>query len=93
MMNGMMAGVGIVPALFWIALLAVVVWAIARIFPSQTNTTTPGAAGIDPAVETLRVRFGRGEINAEEYLSALEVLKTGISVPSKGILARYPHRR
>jgi putative membrane protein len=87
-MMGGMGGLGTIFVLFWISLLAVVVWAVARIAPSRTDTTPQNGGGNDPAVEALRVRFGRGEIDAEEYLRALETLKSGPSAPGKELPAR-----
>ncbi len=91
MMNGfggMMGGLGIFTVLFWIALLAIVVWAAARIFPSRTDTLPRSAQGTDPAVEALRVRFARGEIDAEEYRRALETLDADPSRPGNEVSAR-----
>jgi putative membrane protein len=94
MMNGLggmmggMGGLGTIFVLFWISLLAVVIWAMARIFPSRAAATPQSPAGDDPAVEALRIRFGRGEINAEEFLCTLEVLESGPSAPSKELPVR-----
>ncbi len=91
MMNGfggMMGGFGIFTVLFWIALLTIVVWAVARIFPSCTDTKPPSVEGPDPAVEALRVRFARGEIDAEEYRRALEVLDVSPSRPGSEVSVR-----
>ncbi|HEY6583014.1 MAG TPA: hypothetical protein VIZ60_18030 [Rubrobacter sp.] len=87
-MMGGVGGMGTIFVLFWISLLAVVVWAVVRIVPSRTDATLGSGAGDDPAVEALRVRFGRGEIDAEEYLRALETLKSGPSAPGKELPAR-----
>ena len=90
-MMGGVGGLGTIFVLFWISLLAVVVWAVVRIVPSRTDATLgsgAGGAGDDPAVEALRVRFGRGEIDAEEYLRALEVLKSGPFAPGKELTVR-----
>ncbi|MCA3748647.1 MAG: SHOCT domain-containing protein [Rubrobacter sp.] len=62
----------LVPALFWIGLLALIAWAIVRIFPSNRGG---GEARRDPAEEILRERFARGEISAEEYERGLETLR------------------
>ena len=87
-MMGGVGGLGTIFVLFWISLLAVVVWAVVRIVPSRTDDTLGSGAGDDPAVEALRVRFERGEIDAEEYLRALEVLKSGPSAPGKELTVR-----
>ena len=56
--------------------LGVVVWAIIKFLPDWQNRI-----GLDrhedSAEETLRQRFARGEIDAEEYERSLEVLRSG----------------
>ena len=56
--------------------LGVVVWAIIKFVPDWQNRK-----GLDrhedSAEETLRQRFARGEIDAEEYERSLEVLRSG----------------
>jgi uncharacterized membrane protein len=56
--------------------LGVVVWAIIKFVPDWQNRI-----GLDrhedSAEETLRQRFARGEIDAEEYERSLEVLRSG----------------
>jgi len=87
-MMGGVGGLGTIFVLFWISLLAVVVWAVVRIVPSRTDATPGSGTGDDPAVDALRMHFGRGEIDAEEYLRALEVLKSGPSAPGKELTVR-----
>ena len=92
MMNGlggmMGGGLGATLLLFWIPLLAVVVWAVTRVFPPSAGAGPRSAAGDDPAIEALRVRYGRGEIDAEEYLHALGVLQSKPSAPEKELPVR-----
>ena len=57
----------IVPLLFWGGLIALVVWAVMRIFPGQRVGGEPQERGAQSAEEILRERFARGEIDAEEY--------------------------
>ena len=74
----MMGGFGflwmLVPALFLIGFIALVVWAITRMFPSGQQKASPdsheGSAG-----ETLRQRYARGEIDEGEYESTRRVLR------------------
>jgi putative membrane protein len=87
-MMGGMGGLGTIFVLIWVSILAVVVWAVVRIAPSRTDNAPRSGAGNDPAIEALRVRFGRGEIGAEEYLRALEVLHSGPSAPGKELTVR-----
>ena len=91
MMNGfggMLGGLGTLLVLSWISLLAVAIWAVARIIPPRTDAEHRSEAGEDPAVEALRLRFGRGEIGTEEYLRALEILEPGSSTPKKELPLR-----
>jgi uncharacterized membrane protein len=63
--------------LFWGGLVALIAWLVVRIFPKDRGDARPGAPR-NRAEEILRERFARGEITAEEYERALEVLRTGI---------------
>ena len=61
----------LIPLLFWGGLLALIAWAVVRIFPA-------GHAGGAPSAEDiLRERFARGEVSAEEYEERLRVLRGG----------------
>lgn len=64
--------------LIWIAVIALVVWALVRIFPNVQQQGGPGGitSGETPE-EILRRRVARGEIDAGEYERALEVLTNG----------------
>lgn len=70
MMN-MMYGYGIwwligtgLMILFWVAVILLVIWAVRSLFPRQRPS------GHDQALETLRQRYAKGEINAVEYEQA-----------------------
>ncbi len=66
----------LVPILFWAGLLAVIVWAVARIFPGdRSGGSGNGGFRRDPAEGILRERFARGEIDAEEYERTLATLR------------------
>jgi putative membrane protein len=56
--------------------LGVVVWAIIKVVPDWQNRIGLDRQE-DSAEETLRQRFARGEIEAEEYERSLEVLRSG----------------
>ena len=56
--------------------LGVVVWAIITFVPDWQNRMGLDRRE-DSAEETLRQRFARGEIDAEEYERSLEVLRSG----------------
>jgi putative membrane protein len=56
--------------------LGVVVWAIIKVVHDWQNRIGLDRRE-DSAEETLRQRFARGEIDAEEYERSLEVLRSG----------------
>ncbi|MGB3683060.1 MAG: hypothetical protein WA990_11310 [Rubrobacteraceae bacterium] len=66
----------LIPLLFWGGLLALIVWAIVRVFPGQRDSANFSGTPAKPAEEVLRERFARGEIDAGEYERSLEVLKS-----------------
>lgn len=68
----MTGGFGIFGFLFMAGLLILLVWALARLFPDRREQATDQP---QDAEETLRQRFARGEIEAEEYGRMLAVLK------------------
>jgi putative membrane protein len=74
-------------ALFWIGLLGLLIWALLRLLssgrsgmsvpagaPPWRSYGTPPAAGAS-AIEILRQRYARGEIDAETYQQMLERLQ------------------
>ncbi len=69
----MMAGMGwlglLAMLLFWVNLMALVIWGVSNLLPTQRPA--PQA----DAVEIVRQRFARGEISREEYLEAIETLR------------------
>jgi uncharacterized membrane protein len=74
----MMMGGGLILTLL---VVAVAVWAIIKVFPDWQDRV-----GLDRRVdsrregsaeETLRQRFARGEIDAQDYERSLEVLRNG----------------
>lgn len=59
--------------IFWIALLGVVVWLVARALNTRRPTVSaPG--GVERAREILAERYARGEISTEEYSERLDRL-------------------
>ncbi len=50
--------------LFWIAIILLVIWAVRSLFPRESRS------GQDQALEILRQRYAKGEINAAEYEQA-----------------------
>jgi putative membrane protein len=53
-------------ALFWIALLALIVWAAVRLFPTGADPRAPRDESNEPR-EILDRRLARGEIDVETY--------------------------
>jgi putative membrane protein len=70
---GLMAGMGwlgiLTMLLFWVGVLALIVWGLSNLFPTQRLSTETDA------VEIVRQRFARGELSREEYLQAVETLR------------------
>jgi putative membrane protein len=69
--SGMGAGGWILMTAFWVALLAVIVWAVTQLFPS-----TPKSGPLD----VLDRRLAAGEIDSETYQQARAAL-TGTARP------------
>jgi putative membrane protein len=72
----MMGGSGMVGLLVPILLVVLALWAISRMFPDWQDRVNPQRRE-DSAEETLRERFARGDIDAEEYGRSLEILQSG----------------
>jgi putative membrane protein len=66
----------LLPILFWGGLLALIVWAVIRIFPERRSGERSEVRGRS-SEEILRERFVRGEVDAEEYERSLGVLRNG----------------
>jgi putative membrane protein len=70
---GMMGGFGwlgmLTMLLFWIGVVALVVWALSNLFPARQATVEPDA------LEILKRRYARGEISHEEFVQAREALQ------------------
>lgn len=76
MMGGPMMGGGFMTfwLIFLVAIIALIVWLVMRLLPSQRGGNRPEARE-GSAEEILRERFARGEIDAEEYERSLGVLR------------------
>lgn len=70
---GMMAGMGwlgmLAMALFWVGLIALIIWGLRGLVVGQSTSRGPSA------LEILQQRFARGEISREEFEQARQVLK------------------
>ena len=62
----------IVPLLFWGGLIALIAWAVVHL--ASTRHHDDAGMHEESAEETLRQRFARGEIDAEEYEERRRVL-------------------
>jgi putative membrane protein len=77
-----MMGGGGLGSILLLVVLALVVWALIKAFPDWQdrlglNDRREDSRRADSAEETLRQRFARGEIEAEDYERSLEVLRNG----------------
>lgn len=82
----------LVPFFFWLGLIALVAWIVRRLFPRRSGGSGTVAPNRDPAEEILRERFARGDIEDDEYLRSLEILR-GEALPDGGATApRDPGR-
>ena len=68
----------LIPFLFWGGLLILIAWVVRRLFPRRSDDDHLEAPR-DSAEEILRERFARGDISAEEYERALEILRRGMA--------------
>jgi putative membrane protein len=84
-----MMGGGGIGSILLLVLLVVVIWAIIKLVPDWQerlglNDRREDSRGEDSAEETVRQRFARGEIDAEEYERSLEVLRHGRASEKSG---------
>jgi putative membrane protein len=61
--------------LFWFGLVALIVWALVSPRGRRGTSLIDPTVRRDPALDTLRERFARGEITAEEYAQSRQVLE------------------
>ena len=62
--GGMGYGAWMFMGLFWLVLLAVIIWAVVRLLPARRDA---GGRDVDSPEDILDRRFARGEIDAETY--------------------------
>jgi putative membrane protein len=72
--GGMNVGAWLFMGLFWVTLLALIVWLVVRLLPSS-NRPVPGADPQSPE-EILDRRFARGEIDEQTYAAQRTALAT-----------------
>jgi putative membrane protein len=83
--NGWWIGGMVVSLLFWAAIVLLIVAAIRHfggdhrhVPPSAPGTPSPSSsAGTQSALDTLKMRFARGEIDEEEYTRRADLLSSG----------------
>lgn len=70
MMTGFGMGFGwlgfLAMAIFWIVIIAAAIWLLSNLFPKDNPTAVAGNIS-DTAVDILKKRYARGEINKEEF--------------------------
>jgi len=71
---------GVLPFVFLLVLLGVAVWAIARVTRGPASVV-PSARRPDPALEEVRLRYARGEMNRDEFVQrARDLGATGLEL-------------
>jgi len=75
-LGGLLALLGCI--LLVVGVVVLIAWAIGRIGKTQPGAQppTPTQPATQDAVEVLRLRFARGEMTADEYIAAKQVLET-----------------
>lgn len=84
--NAGMALWGIIVSLFWLGLAAIAVWALVRwLGRASRSTLPPQVPSQQSALDILKVRYARGEIDTATYQSMREQLEppTGIMQGSR----------
>lgn len=71
--DGMGVGGWVLMSLAWVALIALVIWAISRLFPARSGRATPEQTTETPG-EILDRRLARGEIDTDEYARLRDAL-------------------
>lgn len=72
--NGMGAGGWVLMILSWVALIALIVWAIARLFPAISGGARREDADTATPQQILDRRLARGEIDTDEYARLRDAL-------------------
>ena len=61
---------------FWLVLLALIVWAVSRLLPGRQGHRTASQPGQETPEEILDRRFARGEVDLETYQMQRAALAT-----------------
>lgn len=75
----------------WIAILAVLVWALIRWWEGRTPVSGPSGSASPSALDILRQRYARGEIDTATFEQMRERLQATEQVPE--IKQRVPQSR
>ncbi|HFE52890.1 MAG TPA: SHOCT domain-containing protein [Bacteroidetes bacterium] len=72
----MMFGMGIFGALFWIAVIVLIIWGVNQIVHGD-RAERPGSQRMDPEspLEILKRRYARGEVSRSEFEQMREELR------------------
>jgi putative membrane protein len=62
--------------LFWVVLIAVIVWAVSRLLPGRQPPMNPAVSGQESPEDILDRRYARGEIDLETYQAQRAALAT-----------------
>lgn len=77
--GGSGVGMALIMMLFWLPLIGLGIWLVARVTRSQPHAAAPAAPhhAADSARGILDRRFANGEISAEQYTEMRRVLESG----------------
>ncbi|NTW39896.1 MAG: hypothetical protein HGA44_08390 [Cellulomonadaceae bacterium] len=67
--SGMVGGAWLLMGLFWVALIALIIWLVIRLLPTRGESATPGPTHAQPEspLEILDRRLAAGEVDLETY--------------------------
>lgn len=67
--SGMMGGFGWagLASIFWVVLLGLIIWAVVVLVRGIGQSNSSTASGTNSALDILKKRYARGEINKEEF--------------------------
>ncbi|HEY3549272.1 MAG TPA: SHOCT domain-containing protein [Propionicimonas sp.] len=60
--------------LFWVVLIAAIVWAVTRLLPGRQRPTSGAGSALETPEDILDRRYARGEIDLETYQAQRAVL-------------------